>query len=251
MIRFTCFAVIWIVTAQLATALATPPNVVLIVSDDQGYRDLGCIKGSDIITPHLDRLANEGIRLTSFYVAWPACTPSRGSFLTGRFPQRNGIYDMIRNEAPDYGHEYPAADYAVSFERIGGMDTREILLPQLLQKSGYKTAIFGKWDLGSLKRFLPTSRGFDQFYGFVNTGIDYFTHEREEQLDWHQNDEPLREEGYATDLLAKHAVTFINNSPLNKPYFLYLPFNAPHSPFQATEAAVSYTHLTLPTNREV
>ena len=80
--------------------LAAPPNIVLIVSDDQGYRDLGCFGSKEILTPQLDRLAKEGMKLTQFYVTWPACTPSRGSLLTGRYPQRNGIYDMIRNEAP-------------------------------------------------------------------------------------------------------------------------------------------------------
>jgi len=142
-----------------------PPNILLIVSDDQGYRDLGCFGSTVVKTPHLDELAKGGVRLTSFYVTWPACTPSRGSFLTGRYPQRNGMYDMIRNEAPDYGKKYTPAEYEVTFERIGGMDTREILLPAMLKNAGYRSAIFGKWDLGSLKRFLPTSRGFDEFYG--------------------------------------------------------------------------------------
>ena len=84
------------------TLWAAPPNIVLIVSDDQGYRDLGCFGSQEVLTPHLDRLAMGGTKLTQFYVAWPACTPSRGALLTGRYPQRNGIYDMIRNEAPDY-----------------------------------------------------------------------------------------------------------------------------------------------------
>lgn len=153
-----------------------PPNIVLIVSDDQGYADLGCYGGKAILTPHLDRLASEGIRLTQFYVTWPACTPSRGSLLTGRYPQRNGTYDMFRNEAPDYGYKYPAEEYAITWERIGGMDTREILIPALLKERGYVSGIFGKWDLGIHRRFLPIARGFDTFYGFVNTGIDYYTH---------------------------------------------------------------------------
>ena len=85
---------------------------------------------------------------------------------------------MIRNEAPDYGKEYTPAEYEVTFERIGGMDEREIILPRVLRTVGYKSGIFGKWDLGSLRRYLPTSRGFDDFYGFVNTGIDYYTHQR-------------------------------------------------------------------------
>ncbi|MFL2903628.1 MAG: sulfatase-like hydrolase/transferase [Limisphaerales bacterium] len=143
--------------------LAAPPNIVLIVSDDQGYRDLGCFGSKEILTPQLDRLAKEGMKLTQFYVTWPACTPSRGSLLTGRYPQRNGIYDMIRNEAPDYGYEYKPGEYEATFERIGGMDTREVLLPELLKPAGYVSGIFGKWDLGVHKRFLPLARGFDDF----------------------------------------------------------------------------------------
>src|SRR5688572_3959085 len=103
--------------ANEARSADRPPNIVLIVSDDQGYNDLG-LTNSEVLTPALDRIAREGVRLTSFYVAWPACTPSRGAMLTGRYPQRNGIYDMIRNEAPDYGHKYSAAEYEVTFERI-------------------------------------------------------------------------------------------------------------------------------------
>ena len=143
------------------------------MSDDQGYNDLGLLNG-DIITPNLDRLAKEGTRLTSFYVAWPACTPSRGAFLSGRYPQRNGIYDMIRNEAPDYGHKYDLETYANTWERIGGMDVREILIPEVLDSKGYYSGIFGKWDLGISKRFLPLAKSFDEFYGLVNTGIDYY-----------------------------------------------------------------------------
>ncbi|MCA9194955.1 MAG: sulfatase-like hydrolase/transferase [Planctomycetales bacterium] len=215
----------------MEVGLAQPPNVVLIVSDDQGYRDMGCFGSPDAITPNLDRLASEGMKLTSFYVSWPACTPSRGSLLTGRYPQRNGIYDMIRNEAPDYGYLYPPAEYDVSFERIGGMDTREVLLPQMLKTSGYQSAIFGKWDLGSLRRFLPLSRGFDRFYGFVNTGIDYFTHERYGIPSMYRNYSPTEEDKgtYCTELFLREAKDFLTNVPQGKPFFLYVPFNAPHN----------------------
>jgi arylsulfatase A-like enzyme len=212
-----------------APAEGATPNIVLLVSDDQGYRDLGCFGSDEVLTPHLDRLAAEGVRLTSFYVTWPACTPSRGSLLTGRYPQRNGIYDMIRNEAPDYGHKYSPAEYEVTFERIGGMDTREILLPGMLKQAGYVCGIFGKWDLGSLKRFLPRARGFDVFYGFVNTGIDYFTHERYGVPSMYRNDEPTTQDKgtYCTDLFRREAVRFVNQHHA-QPFFLYLPFNAPH-----------------------
>src|SRR6476660_8234718 len=109
-----------------APAAAAPPNVILIVSDDQGYPDLGCIGSKPVITPNLDRLAAEGVRATSFYVTWCACTPSRGSILTGRFPQRNGLYDMVRNDMVNYGHVYTPEEYAVSPEMTLGLDPNDI-----------------------------------------------------------------------------------------------------------------------------
>lgn len=138
---------------------------------------------------------------------------------------------MIRNEAPDYGYQYPPAEYEVSFERIGGMDLREVLLPQLLGRGGYQTAIYGKWDLGTLRRFLPTSRGFDDFYGFVNTGIDYFTHERYGVPSMYRNFQPTEEDRgiYCTELFEREAVRFLGERDRSKPFFLYLPFNAPHA----------------------
>jgi len=221
-----------IMLALCLTAGAHPlakPNVLLIVSDDQGYRDLGCFGSGEVRTPHLDRLAAGGIRLTSFYVAWPACTPSRGALLTGRYPQRNGIYDMIRNEAPDYGYQYKPGEYEATFERIGGMDTREVLLPRVLKSAGYVSGIFGKWDLGVHRRFLPLARGFDDFYGFVNTGIDYYTHERYSVPSMYRNNSPTTADKgtYCTDLFEREAVRFLEVNR-RKPFFLYVPFNAPH-----------------------
>lgn len=212
-----------------SSAPAQPPNILLIVSDDQGYNDLGRL-GNGIITPALDQLAAEGTRLTNFYVSWPACTPSRGSLLTGRYPQRNGLYDMIRNEAPDYGKKYTPEEYAVTFERIGGMDLREVLLPEVLQPSGYRCGIFGKWDLGTLKRFLPTSRGFDEFYGFVNTGIDYYTHERYGVPSMVRNQTfTTADKGtYCTSVFEREAIAFLEENAGTRPFFLYVPFNAPH-----------------------
>lgn len=220
-------AILFALTTSLGFA-AEKPNIVVVVSDDQGYNDLGVL-GDHIITPNLDRLAREGVRLTNFYVTWPACTPSRGSWLTGRYPQRNGIYDMIRNEAPDYGHKYKPADYAVTWERIGGMDTREILLPKMLKQAGYYSGIFGKWDLGIHRRFLPLQRGFDEYYGFVNTGIDYYTHERYGVPSMVRDNEPTTEDKgtYCTDLFRREAVRFVKENK-DRPFFLYLPFNAPH-----------------------
>lgn len=206
----------------------SPPNVVLIVSDDQGYNDLGVLL-PELKTPALDRIANEGVRLSSFYVAWPACTPSRAAFLTGRYPQRNGIYDMIRNEAPDYGYKYKPSEYEVSFERIGGMDTREEILPSYLRQAGYTSGIFGKWDLGCLSRFLPLQKGFDEFYGLVNTGIDFYTHERYGVPSMYRNNSLTEEDKgtYCTWLFEREALRFLDQHH-ESPFFLYLPFNAPH-----------------------
>jgi len=209
--------------AYSATSAETrPPNIVLIVSDDQGYHDLGCYGN--------DEISQEGVRLTNFYVTWPACTPSRGSLLTGRYPQRNGTYDMFRNDKVDYGYKYPPDEYAISPERILGMDVREVLIPKVLKQAGYVSGIFGKWDLGQLHRFLPLQRGFDEFYGFVNTGIDYYTHERYGVHSMYRNNEPTKEDQgtYATDLFKREALRFITENQ-DQPFFCYVPFNAPHS----------------------
>ena len=210
-------------------AARRPPNILLIVSDDQGYADLGCYGSTEVKTPHLDRLAKGGVRLTSFYVTWPACTPSRGSLLTGRYPQRNGTYDMFRNYLVDHDHRYSPQEYAVSPERILGMDVREVLLPRVLKQAGYRCGIFGKWDLGQLRRFLPLQRGFDDFYGFANTGIDYWTHERYRVPSMYRGNKPTTEDKgtYATDLFRREALRFIRDNA-DRPFLCYVPFNAPH-----------------------
>jgi len=206
------------------------PNVVLIVSDDQGYADLGCYGSRDIKTPHLDRLAADGVRLTDFYVAWPACTPSRGALLTGRYPQRNGLYDMIRNDVVDYGRQMSEAEYAVSPEMTLGLDLRERTIGDVLHAAGYATGMIGKWDSGRAKRFLPPSRGFDEFYGFANTGIDYYTHERYGVPSMFRGLSRTEEDkgSYATDLFRRESLAFVRKNA-DRPFFLYLAFNAPHS----------------------
>lgn len=215
--------------AWLATATARPPNILLIVSDDQGYPDLGCIGTKPVKTPHLDRLAAEGVRATNFYVTWPACTPSRGSVLTGRYPQRNGLYDMVRNDMVNYGHRYTPAEYAVSPEMTLGLDPCEITIGDVLRRAGYATGVVGKWDMGQAKRYLPLQRGFDFFYGHGNNGIDYYTHERYGVPSMFRGNAPTQEDRgtYATDVFKREALAFIRTNAA-KPWFLYLPFNAPH-----------------------
>jgi arylsulfatase A-like enzyme len=220
-----------------ASAKPPPPNIVLIVSDDQGWRDLGCFGRKDILTPRLDQLAREGVRATSFYVTWPGCTPSRGSILTGRYPQRNGLYDMIRNDMVNYGHRFTEAEYAVSPEMTLGMDPREVMISQPLRQAGYRCGAVGKWDGGRARRFLPLQRGFDFFYGFCNTGIDYYTHERYGIPSMFRgNERTTADRGtYATTLFRREALQFVRDNRA-RPFFLYLAFNAPHGASTFTDA---------------
>jgi arylsulfatase A-like enzyme len=227
-IAFLLPCLIWIATLNHAHSRSPKrPNIIVIVADDLGYRDLGCFGGDQVKTPHFDRLAADGVRGTSFYVSWPACTPSRASIMTGRYPQRNGLYDMIRNDMVNYGHRYTPEEYAVSPEMTLGMDLREVTIADILKRAGYTTGVVGKWDGGRAKRFLPLQRGFDFFYGFANTGIDYWTHERYGIPSMMRGNEDIKEEGYATDLFRREAVRFIKENK-DRPFFLYLPFNAPH-----------------------
>lgn len=213
-----------------AACFATQPNIILIVSDDQGYPDLGCIGTKPLITPNLDKLAAEGVRGTSFYVTWCACTPSRGSILTGRYPQRNGLYDMVRNDMVNYGHKFSEEEYAVSPEMTLGLDVREITIGDMLRKAGYATGCVGKWDMGQAKRFLPLQRGFDFFYGHGNNGIDYYTHERYGVPSLFRGNTRTQEDKgkYVTDVFRRESLYFLNEHAGNKPFFLYLAFNAPH-----------------------
>lgn len=205
----------------LATGLAVlqqrPPNVLLILADDLGSSDPG-FAGGDIPTPNIDRIAREGLRLTNFYCT-PLCTPTRASLMTGRNPVRYGlIYSVIR----------PWSTY--------GLPQDEHTIAESFHSAGYQTAIVGKWHLGHTnRRFLPNARGFDHFYGHVNAEIDYFTHTKLDGLDWQRNGKGVREEGYATDLLAAEAVRWLEARDRSRPFFLYLPFNAVHAPMQAPE----------------
>ena len=192
------------------------PNIVHIVADDLGWKDVGFNGCNDIKTPHLDRLADGGARLTQFYVQ-PMCTPTRAVLMTGRYPFRYGLQTAVIPSVSSYG-----------------LDTTEWLMPQCLKEAGYQTAIIGKWHLGHAdKKYWPRQRGFDYQYGAMIGELDYFTHKEHGVLDWYRDNEPLQEEGYTTELLGNDAVRLIENHDPAKPLYLYLAFNAPHTPYQA------------------
>jgi len=207
--------------AATAVAQAAPrPHIVYIVSDDQGWQDVG-FHGSDIRTPNLDRLAAGGARLDQFY-GQPMCTPSRAALMTGRYPHRYGLQTLVIPSAGKYG-----------------LPTDEWLLPQMLHDAGYRTAIVGKWHLGHADRkYWPRQRGFDYQYGPLLGEIDYFSHSAHGTRDWFRNNQPVVEQGYVTHLLGTDAVRLIEQHDASKPLFLYLAFTAPHAPYQAPKAAL-------------
>lgn len=223
-------SIVLVLALMFAAHASAAPNVILIVSDDQGWPDLGCIGSKPFITPHLDRLAAEGVRATSFYVTWPACTPSRGSVLTGRYPQRNGLYDMVRNDMVNFGHRYSSEEYAVSPEMTLGLDVREKTIGDMLRPFGYANGVVGKWDMGQAQRYLPLQRGFDFFYGHGNNGIDYYTHERYGVPSLFRGNARTEEDKgtYVTDVFERESLRFVGEHAGKRPFFLYLPFNAPH-----------------------
>lgn len=206
---------------------AEKPDIVLMLIDDMGREDCGFMGGKDIRTPNIDALAKAGTTLDAHYVMH-VCSPTRAALMTGRHPIRHGLQvGVIR----------PWANY--------GLPLEERTLPQALKEAGYTTAICGKWHLGSFdKAYWPNARGFDHWYGHLFGAIDYYTHDRDGKSDWYRNGEPLKEEGYTTELLAKEASSLVEKQPADKPLFLYLPFNGVHAPHQVPDRYMEpYTHL--------
>ncbi|MEM6331793.1 MAG: sulfatase-like hydrolase/transferase [Planctomycetota bacterium] len=227
-------------TARPAAA-DRPPNLIVILSDDQGYRDAGFNGSKDIPTPHIDRIANEGVRFTNGYVSYAVCGPSRAGLITGRYQDRFGA---ILN---------PTVDPTVP---NNGVPTSEKNIAELLKPLGYATMTVGKWHLGTHPDLHPRVRGFDEFYGFLSGGHDYFPEnltledlsEVNRKWAWYRtkllhNGQRVGTSRYLTDELSDMAVDFIERKK-DEPFFLYLAYNAPHTPMQASDEYLSrFTHI--------
>lgn len=220
-------------SARAQGASAPRPHIVHIVADDMGWKDVGFNGAVDLRTPNIDALASGGARLNQFY-AQPMCTPTRAALMTGRYPFRYGLQTAVILSVSDYG-----------------LDTDEWLMPQALKEAGYATAIVGKWHLGHADRkYWPRQRGFDYQYGPIIGEVDYFEHEESGVLDWFRNNEPVREEGYATTLLGRDAARLIERHDPATPLYLYLTFNAPHTPYQAPQEYIDrFGDIEEPTRR--
>jgi arylsulfatase A-like enzyme len=230
---WTLFVVAALALTLPAVAQNAKPHIVHIVADDLGWKDVGFNGCADIKTPNLDALAAGGARLTQFYVQ-PMCTPTRAALMTGRYPFRYGLQTAVIPSVSAYG-----------------LDTSEWLLPQCLKEAGYRTAIIGKWHLGHADpKYWPRQRGFDYQYGAMIGELDYFTHDEHGVLDWYRDNRPVREEGYTTTLLGRDAAALIDRHDPSTPLYLYLAFNAPHTPYQAPPEYVErYAAIKDPTRR--
>ena len=203
------------------------PNVVIILTDDQGYGDLGCMGAEELKTPYLDALAQNGIKFTSMYSASPVCSPSRAALLTGRYPANAGVRAILA------GHR-----------KASGLTPRVPTLATALKKEGYVTGICGKWHLGLKEECRPNANGFDEFSGFLAGCLDYYSHifyygmadggSNPTHDLWENNDEVYANGEYLTERITRKSVDFINRHR-DEPFFLFVAYNAPHYPMHAPE----------------
>ncbi|MAB91677.1 MAG: N-acetylgalactosamine 6-sulfate sulfatase [Planctomycetes bacterium] len=201
------------------TRSQSPPNVLIILVDDLGYGDLSSYGATDLRTPHTDRLIAEGLRFDQFYANCPVCSPTRAALLTGRYQNVVGVPGVIRTiENNNWGYLSPDA----------------VMLPQLLSQAGYDTAMVGKWHLGLSVPNIPNRRGFDFFHGFLGDMMDDYWHHRRHGNNYMRlNEKVIQPEGHATDLFSQWACDYLETRKgKSKPFFLYLAYNAPHTPIQ-------------------
>jgi arylsulfatase A-like enzyme len=241
MYRAVSVVVITILCVQVALSLplqapsAARPNIVLIMSDDLGYGDLSSYGAADIKTPNIDSIGRDGVRLTDFYANGVLCSPTRAALVSGRYQQR----------------------YAIE-TALGGQGTRGLIvtgrsLPQLLKSNGYRTGLIGKWHLGGTPEVSANAHGFEYFFGFIAGFIDHYQHNRgPNQPDLWENDKPIQQDGYMTDLITERSIRFIEQNAA-RPFFIDVAYNAPHWPYQPpgrpSTARENARHL-LPSDEE-
>ncbi len=214
-------------------------NIVVFLADDMGYGDLGCYGCKDIRTPNIDKLASQGVRFTQFYANGPECTPTRAALLTGRYQQRVGGLECAIG-AGNVGR-YNEAEWLAEKKELG-LPVGEATLISSLKSAGYTTAMLGKWHLGYENEFRPVEHGFDYSLGPIGYGGDYFYHIEQVQhgLPDFSGAHTLAENGkeafydghYTTELISEKAIEWLDKRDKSQPFFLYLPFTAPHSPYQ-------------------
>ena len=200
------------------------PNIIIILADDMGYNGTSVYDGW-IRTPHMERLAAEGVKFTDFHSSGAVCSPTRAGLMTGRYQQRAGIPGVI------YADPQRPVHYT-------GLQTSEITFPKLLKEAGYTSGIFGKWHLGYEKKYNPVHHGFDRFRGYVSGNVDYLSHyDGAGNYDWWDGLEHIEEEGYSTHLITKHSVKFIEENK-DRPFCLYVAHEAVHTPFQGPNSQI-------------
>jgi arylsulfatase A-like enzyme len=199
--------------------LGGKPNILMILVDDLGYGDLSSYGATDLKTPHIDSLMAAGMRFDNFYANCPVCSPTRAALLSGRYPDMVGVPGVIRTHITD---------------NWGYLSSHAVLLPKLLKPAGYHAAIVGKWHLGLDSPNTPNERGFDHFHGFLGDMMDdYYNHRRHGNNYMRLDEKEIDPEGHATDLFTKWANDYIKDrTKSNRPFFLYLAYNAPHAPIQ-------------------
>ncbi|RMF92720.1 MAG: N-acetylgalactosamine 6-sulfate sulfatase [Planctomycetota bacterium] len=222
-----CFAAAWAAWPGRATAIRAQqpserPNVLVILVDDLGWGDLRCMGAEDLQTPNIDGLAEDGMRWVNFYANCPVCSPTRSSILSGRYPDAVGVPGVIRTHSRDsWGYLSPQA----------------VLLPAVLNEADYDTGMVGKWHLGLDEPNLPNLRGFRTFYGYLGDMMDdYYTHRRWGINYMARNREIVDPKGHATDIFSDWACEFLEADHGDRPFFLYLAYNAPHVPIQPPQA---------------
>jgi len=203
------------------TSSGVRPNILLIFVDDLGYADLGCQGAGDLKTPYIDSLARTGIRFTSGYVTAPLCSPSRAALMTGRYQQR-------------FGHEYNTGNIQRQQTEDIGLPLSQATLADALKNHGYATGVIGKWHLGAQDKFHPQRRGFDEFFGFLGGGHSYFEWDDSRRTPILRGIEIVRGDEYLTDAFSREAVDFVHRHK-DRPFFLYLSYNAVHTPMQAPQ----------------